>query len=48
MRHDNGYDGYGCINGACVPECRFYPEEGRIEDEEVECWYEDKRRIINS
>jgi hypothetical protein len=48
MRHDNGYDGYGCINGVCVPECRFYPEDGRIEDEEVESCYEDKRRIINS
>jgi hypothetical protein len=43
MRHDNGYDGYGCNNGVCVPECRYYPEEGRIEDEEVPSWY-DKRR----
>ncbi len=40
MRHDNGYDGYGCNNGVCIPECRYYPEEGRIEDEEVISWYE--------
>jgi hypothetical protein len=34
---------YGCGHestkrekgGCCVPECRFYPKEGRIEDEEV-------------
>ncbi len=35
MRHDNGYDGQGCNNGECIPECRYYPEYGRIEDEEV-------------
>jgi hypothetical protein len=35
MRHDNGYDGYGCNYGVCVPECRYYPQTGRIEDEEV-------------
>jgi hypothetical protein len=39
MRGVNGYDGYGCNNGVCVPECRYYPKEGRIEDEEVESWY---------
>ena len=33
-RNANGYDGYGCNNGKCIPECRFYPEYGRIEDEE--------------
>ena len=32
---ENGYDGYGCNNGKCVPECRYYPKYGRIEDEEV-------------
>ena len=32
---ESGYDGYGCNNGKCVPECRYYPEYGRIEDEEV-------------
>jgi hypothetical protein len=32
---ESGYDGYGCNNGKCVPECRYYPEFGRIEDEEV-------------
>jgi hypothetical protein len=30
-----GYDGYGCNNGKCIPECRYYSEYGRIEDEEV-------------
>ena len=36
MRHnDNGYDGHGCNNGECIQECRYYPEYGRIEDEEV-------------
>jgi hypothetical protein len=24
MRHDNGYDGHGCNNGKCIPECRYY------------------------
>ena len=31
----SGYDGKGCNNGVCVPECRYYPHIGRIEDEEV-------------
>jgi hypothetical protein len=34
----NGYDGQGCnqfTNPSCIPECRFYPEIGRIEDQEV-------------
>jgi hypothetical protein len=35
MRHDKDYDGYGCNNGECIPECRYYPKFGRIEDEEV-------------
>ena len=35
VRHDNGYDGQGCNDGKCVPECRYYPKFGRIEDEEV-------------
>ena len=35
MRRSNGYDGYGCNNGECIPECRYYPEFGRIEDEEI-------------
>src|SRR5215831_15270726 len=26
---------YGCDGAGCVPECRFYPATGRIEDEEV-------------
>ena len=25
----------GCNDQRCIPECRFYPEHGRIEDEEV-------------
>lgn len=30
------YDGHGCNQfTGCVPECRYYPEYGRIEDEEV-------------
>ena len=30
------YDGFGCNQFTdCVPECRFYPEYGRIEDQEV-------------
>ena len=24
-----------CHDQQCIPECRFYPEYGRIEDEEV-------------
>jgi hypothetical protein len=24
--HDNGYDGYGCNDSICIPECKFYPE----------------------
>lgn len=35
MRHDNGYDGQGCNNCECIPECRYYPKFGRIEDKEV-------------
>ena len=35
MRHDNGYDGQGCNNGECIPDCRYYSKYGRIEDEEV-------------
>jgi hypothetical protein len=30
-----GYDGIGCNGKACVPECKFYPQTGRIEDSEV-------------
>ena len=31
----SGYDRHGCNNGVCVPECRYYPLIGRIEDQEV-------------
>ena len=31
-----GYDGQGCNQfTGCIPECQFYPEYGRIEDEQV-------------
>ncbi len=33
--NDYGDDAYGCTSLGCIPECRFYPEYGRIEDEEV-------------
>jgi hypothetical protein len=41
MRGLEACDGQGC-NGftGCIPECRFYPEYGRIEDEEVLKRYE--------
>ena len=38
----SGFDGQGCCDGICVPECRFYPEYERIEDEEVLKWCENK------
>ncbi len=34
MRRLGEYD-YGCTGASCIPECRFYPEYGRIENEEV-------------
>lgn len=44
MRHDKGYDGYGCNQfTGCIPECRYYAEEGRIEDKEVLSWYEKEK-----
>ena len=47
MRRLNRYDGQGCNQfSGCVPHCRYYPEEGRIEDEEVLGWFENKRRRI--
>jgi hypothetical protein len=30
MRGVNGYDGMGCNNTVCVPECKFYPSEGKL------------------
>jgi hypothetical protein len=32
---ERGYDGYGCNDGKCIPECRYYNPIGRIEDSEV-------------
>jgi hypothetical protein len=41
MRGSNGYDGYGCNQfTGCIPECRFYSEYGRIEEEDVLKRYE--------
>lgn len=35
MHDAKGYDGYGCNPyTGCIPGCRYYPEEGRIENEE--------------
>lgn len=35
MRNANGYDGYGCNQfTGCIPECRYYPGEGRMEEDE--------------
>jgi hypothetical protein len=44
----NGYDGQGCCDGICIPECTFYREYGRIEDEEVLKWYERRTNYIQS
>ena len=41
MRHDNGYDGQGCNNGECIPECSYYPQTGRIEMKVLK-WYKEK------
>jgi hypothetical protein len=39
MRGLNADDGYGCGShnngGKCIPQCRYYNEDGRIEDIEV-------------
>jgi hypothetical protein len=44
-----GYDGKGCNQfTGCVPECRFYPETGRIEDDEVIAKYEKWKRDRDS
>ena len=41
-----GYDGQGCNQfTGCIPECRFYPEYGRIEDEEV---IEEHNKVVES
>jgi hypothetical protein len=34
MRESNGYDGYGCNQFGCIPECRYYPQKGRMEENE--------------
>jgi hypothetical protein len=40
MRGINADGGFGCgshpnYHGKCIPECRYYPETGRIEDSEI-------------
>lgn len=35
MRDLGSFDKSCCNSSRCVPECRYYPESGRIEDEEV-------------
>jgi hypothetical protein len=36
MRKPDGYDGKGCNQfTGCIPECRYYPKDGRIDDKEV-------------
>jgi hypothetical protein len=54
MRKANGYDGEGCTEHGCMPDCRYYSETGRIEDEEVirehkeiEELYRKRNAIIN-
>lgn len=60
MNHINDYDYNddgslkGCTGEGCVPECQYYPEYGRIEDEQViqehkeyERYYRNKNQIIN-
>jgi hypothetical protein len=36
MRDVDGYDGKGCNDGVCVPECRYFAPTGRVEFEEVQ------------
>ena len=48
MRGVNDYDGIACNNGVCIPECRYYPKEGWIEDDEAIRWYEQKRETKDS
>lgn len=54
MRKANGYDGEGCTEYGCIPDCRYYSATGRIEDEEVirenkeiEELYRKRNAIIN-
>jgi hypothetical protein len=36
MRGVNADDGYGCsVDRGCIPECRYHPETGRVEHEEI-------------
>jgi hypothetical protein len=49
MRGVGGYDGHGCTSTRCIPECRYYPEEERIEDDEIIAKFEThfKPKIIS-
>lgn len=40
------YDGEGCNDQTFISSCRYYPKEGRIEDLEVDKWYEDYRNKL--
>ncbi len=43
-----GYDGKGCNAGVCVPECRYFAPNGRVEfeelEEELQKYKEERRR----
>lgn len=44
MRYGNSYaspDKPGCTADRCVPECRFYLDDGRLDDEEIFAMYTD-------
>jgi hypothetical protein len=54
--HDYNEDGSlkGCTGEGCIPQCEYYPETGRIEDQQVieehresERYYRNKNQIIN-
>jgi hypothetical protein len=36
---EQAYDGHGCNSSKSIPECQFYPETGKLKDEEVIGWY---------
>jgi hypothetical protein len=31
-------DGHKCINGVSLPECKYYPETGKVENDWVLDW----------
>ena len=40
-----GEEDHGCTGTGCIPECRFYPETDRIEDEKV---IEEHSKLVES